>query len=112
MTEKLILITLLHENTPYFSLSPFVEIFRGAFAPLDPPPYGAAPAFKKCHKTDKTLSTIVFTQKYPFFPPHLTNKPVLRLSYSNTHVFPQVHVKNSCAILAFGDNLILIPANS
>ena len=58
-----------------------------------------------------SFSTIVFTRKYPFFFHILTSKPVLtlRLSYSNTHVFPQVHVKNLCANLAFGDNLILIP---
>ena len=36
MTEKLILITLMHENTPYFLIFPFFEIFRGAFAPLAP----------------------------------------------------------------------------
>ena len=40
MTEKLILITLMHENTPYFFIFPFFEIFRGAFAP-----YGAAPGY-------------------------------------------------------------------
>ena len=41
MTEKLILITLMFENTPYFLIFPFFEIFRGAFAP-----YGATPAHK------------------------------------------------------------------
>ena len=44
MTEKLILITLMHENTPYFLIFPFFEIFRGAFAPL--PLYGTAPELK------------------------------------------------------------------
>ena len=62
MTEKLILITLMHENTPYFFIFPFLEIFRGAFAPL--PPYGATPGYMeiillgivqvKCHKDCQT----------------------------------------------------------
>ena len=42
MTEKLILINVMHENTPYFFHFPFFEIFRGAFASLAPP-HGAAP---------------------------------------------------------------------
>ena len=28
-----------------FFILPFFEIFRGAFAPLAPPPHGAAPAY-------------------------------------------------------------------
>ena len=31
----------MHENAPYFFIFPFLEIFRGAFAPLAP--YGTAP---------------------------------------------------------------------
>ena len=41
MTEKLILIILMHENTPYFFHFSLLLIFRGAFAP--PAPYGTAP---------------------------------------------------------------------
>ena len=33
----------MHENTPYFFIFPFFEIFRGLF-PLAPP-YGATPGF-------------------------------------------------------------------
>ena len=37
----------MHENTPYFLIFPFFEIFRGAFAPLaPPPPHGAAPVWE------------------------------------------------------------------
>ena len=35
--RKLILITLMHENTPYYFLFPPFEIFLGAFAPPCPP---------------------------------------------------------------------------
>ena len=45
MIEKLILITLMLENTPYFLIFPFFEILRGAFAPLAHPPPMAPPLY-------------------------------------------------------------------
>ena len=35
----------MHENTPYFFIFPFFEMFRGAFAPLPPPPHGTTPGY-------------------------------------------------------------------
>ena len=55
MTEKLILITLMHENTHIFSLSPFLNSLEGLegllpFALLAPPPPMAPPLGANTHQ--------------------------------------------------------------
>ena len=43
----------MHENTPYFLIFPFFEIFTGAFAPLAPSPHGTAPVWE--YKADSNM---------------------------------------------------------
>ena len=57
----------MHENTIFFSFSPFFEIFRGAFAHLAPPPHGAAPVW------DGILVIVVLVY------PNLKSQPILLL---------------------------------
>ena len=60
MTEKLILITVMHENTPYFFIFPFFEIFRGLLPPC-PPPHGAIRV-----KITSVIQSPRFTNDYEF----------------------------------------------
>ena len=49
-TEKLILITLMHENTPHFIIFPFFKPLAGLLPFLSP--YGAAPDLNDDHYWD------------------------------------------------------------